>query len=150
MRIARFRLRRDRASSPGWPVPILIAAAITLPACQTHRPTLVGFASLPADTFADGPTSGQFITPANGIAPPFVNQQPVQGFSSVARAPEGDFFVMPDNGFGNKPTSPDFVLRVYRISVAPEPSHPVEVPPSTTLTLSPASGKSRAAQAMAP
>jgi hypothetical protein len=116
MRIARFRLRRDRASSPGWPVPILIAAAITLPACQTHRPTLVGFASLPADTFADGPTSGQFITPANGIAPPFVNQQPVQGFSSVARAPEGDFFVMPDNGFGNKPTSPDFVLRVYRIS----------------------------------
>ena len=34
--------------------------------------TLTGFASLPADTFAPGPTSGQFIAPANGRIPPFV------------------------------------------------------------------------------
>jgi hypothetical protein len=98
-------------------VPILIAIGMGVLARQTHRQMLAGFASLPADSFADGPTSGQFITAANGIAPPFVNRQPVQGFSSVARAPDGDFFVMPDNGYGNKPTSPDFVLRVYRIAV---------------------------------
>ncbi|HYN08312.1 MAG TPA: esterase-like activity of phytase family protein [Vicinamibacterales bacterium] len=97
-------------------IPILIAVAIAVLARETQRQTLVGFASLPAESFAAGPTSGQFITPANGIAPPFVNRQPVQGFSSVARASDGDFLVMPDNGFGNKPTSPDFVLRVYRIS----------------------------------
>jgi hypothetical protein len=28
---------------------------------------------LPADTFAPGPTSGQFITAANGRTPPFVD-----------------------------------------------------------------------------
>ena len=78
--------------------------------------TLVGFASLPADTFAAGPTSGQFITAANGVKSPFVNRQPVQGFSSVLRSSNGDFLVMPDNGFGSKATSVDFVLRVYRIS----------------------------------
>ncbi len=78
--------------------------------------TLVGFASLPADTFATGPTSGQFITAANGVKPPFANRQPVQGFSSVLRASNGDFLVMTDNGFGAKTNSADFVLRVYRIS----------------------------------
>ena len=43
------------------------------------------FASLPADTFAPGPTSGQLIAPANGRIPPFDGKQPVQGFSSVLR-----------------------------------------------------------------
>jgi hypothetical protein len=78
--------------------------------------TLEGFARLAADTFAAGPTSGQFITPANGTAPPFDHKQPVQGFSSVLRATDGDFLAMPDNGFGQKENSADFVLRVYRIS----------------------------------
>ena len=32
--------------------------------------TLEGWAVLPADTFAPGPTSGQFIMPANGRTPP--------------------------------------------------------------------------------
>jgi hypothetical protein len=78
--------------------------------------TLEGFARLAADTFAVGPTSGQFITPANSTAPPFDHKQPVQGFSSVLRATNGDFLVMPDNGFGQKDNSADFVLRLYRIS----------------------------------
>ena len=77
--------------------------------------SLVKFASLPADTFAPGPTSGQLIAPANGRIPPFVDKQPVQGFSSVLRTSEGDFLAMSDNGFGAKPNSPDYVLRVYRI-----------------------------------
>jgi hypothetical protein len=74
----------------------------------------VGFARLAADTFAAGPTSGQFITAANSTAP-FDHQQPVQGFSSVLRATKGDFLAMPDNGFGQKENSADFVLRLYRI-----------------------------------
>ncbi len=78
--------------------------------------TLTGFASFPADTFAPGPTSGQLIEPANGRVPPFVDRQPVQGISSVLRTTSGEFLAMADNGFGSKPTSPDFVLRVYRIA----------------------------------
>ena len=49
--------------------------------------TLEGFATFPADTFAPGPTSGQFILPANGRIPPFVDKQPVQGsFVGAGRA----------------------------------------------------------------
>src|SRR5215510_2690665 len=78
--------------------------------------TLTGIAILPADTFESGPTSGQFITPANGRIPPFPNGQPVQGISSVLRVSNGDFLVMSDNGFGAKDNSQDYVLRVHRIS----------------------------------
>jgi hypothetical protein len=78
--------------------------------------TLDAFAVIPADTFAPGPTSGQFAAAANGRTPPFVNRQPVQGISSVLRAANGDFLVMSDNGFGAQGNSADYVLRVYRIS----------------------------------
>ena len=81
----------------------------------TSGQTLTGFASLPADTFEPGPTSGQFITPANGRIPPFPDKQPVQGISSVLKTSGGDFLVMSDNGFGAKENSPDYVLRVHRI-----------------------------------
>ena len=82
---------------------------------RAQAQTLEKFAALPADTFAPGPTSGQFITPANGRIPPFVEKQPVQGVSSVLRLRGGDFLVMSDNGFGAKNNSADYVLRVYRI-----------------------------------
>jgi len=78
--------------------------------------TLTGRAVLPADSFAPGPTSGQFITPANGRIPPFVNKQPVQGISAVLQGPGNSYLVMCDNGFGAKANSADFVLRVYRIN----------------------------------
>ena len=104
-------IRRRRGLFPGIGL-VLVAVLPTLAGAQT----LTGFASLSADTFAPGPTSGQFITPANGRVPPFAGLQPVQGFSSVLRRPNGDFLVMSDNGFGAKPNSPDYVLRVYRIS----------------------------------
>jgi len=78
--------------------------------------TLVGFAKLAADTFAPGPTSGQLIAPANSRVPPFVDKQPIQGFSNVLRAANGDFLAMPDNGYGAKENSSDYVLRVYRIA----------------------------------
>ncbi|MGF1633710.1 MAG: esterase-like activity of phytase family protein [Phycisphaerae bacterium] len=78
---------------------------------------LAGFAVLPADTFADGPVSGQFIGPGpfNGRTPPF-NSQPVQGFSSIIRgdAP-GEFLALSDNGYGSRKNSADYLLRVYRV-----------------------------------
>lgn len=89
---------------------------LLISATQTTAQKLVGRAVLGADTFAPGPTSGQFITPSNGRTPPFIERQPVQGFSAVLRAPEGDFYVLSDNGFGSKANSPDYVLRVYRIA----------------------------------
>jgi hypothetical protein len=88
-------------------------ASIVLPA---GAQTLEGWAVLPADTFAIGPTSGQFISPSNERTPPFPQMQPVQGFSSVLRESNGDFLVMSDNGFGAKGNSADYVLRIYRIS----------------------------------
>jgi hypothetical protein len=56
------------------------------------------------------------IAPTNGRVQPYIDKQPDQGFSSVLRAPNGDFLAMPDNGFGAKDNSPDYVLRLYRIS----------------------------------
>jgi len=78
---------------------------------------LVGRAVLPADTFRAGPTSGQQLgtAPINGFTPPFINRQPVQGFSAVHDNRDGSFLVMCDNGFGAMENSSDFELRVYRI-----------------------------------
>src|SRR5262245_32658425 len=86
------------------------------PIASAQGATLVGRAVLPADTFSVGPTSGQFITPANGRVPPFVHRQPVQGFSAVLRARDGGFLAMPDNGYGAKNNSADFLLSVYHLT----------------------------------
>jgi hypothetical protein len=94
---------------------VALAVAPRLVQSQAAQ-TLTGFASLPAASFAPGPTSGQFIAPANGVTPPFPGRQPIQGFSSVLRTSNGEFLAMSDNGFGSKATSPDYVLRVYRIA----------------------------------
>ncbi|NEQ52518.1 MAG: DNRLRE domain-containing protein, partial [Leptolyngbya sp. SIO3F4] len=89
--------------------------------------TLKGFASLPADTFASGPSSGNDngridavnrIQPisANGRSGPF-DGQPVQGFSGVQFAPNTDnetFWFLSDNGFGGESNSTDYLLRIYQ------------------------------------
>ncbi|MEM9908959.1 MAG: glycerophosphodiester phosphodiesterase family protein, partial [Cyanobacteria bacterium P01_D01_bin.44] len=89
--------------------------------------TLKGFASLPADTFAEGPKSGadngqidavNRIQPisANGRTGPF-DGQPVQGFSGVQFAPDSDgstFWFLSDNGFGGEANSTDYLLRLYQ------------------------------------
>jgi hypothetical protein len=78
--------------------------------------TLTGFAWMPADTFAPGPTSGQFASSANGRTLPLADKQPVQGLSAVLPGPvDGTFQVMPDNGFGAKTNSPDTLLRLYTV-----------------------------------
>ncbi|MCG6133882.1 MAG: phytase [Nostoc sp. LLA-1] len=76
--------------------------------------TLKGFASLPADTFAEGPPSGTAITgTTNGRNIPFA-KQPIQGFSAVQVADDSSFWLLSDNGYGNKANSPDYLLRIYR------------------------------------
>ncbi|MDJ0692845.1 glycerophosphodiester phosphodiesterase family protein [Mastigocoleus sp. MO_188.B34] len=83
---------------------------------------LKGFASLPADTFADGPQSGadngngEPIS-ANGRTGPF-DGQPVQGFSGVQFAPGVDcsYWFLSDNGFGAQTNSADYLLRLYQVN----------------------------------
>jgi glycerophosphoryl diester phosphodiesterase len=111
-------------------VPFLAVASVgvlaTVSATSTtafadHRtppaPTLVGRAVLPVATYAGDPVSGTLLPPGvvNGISFPLPGQ-PVQGFSSmVAGRHPGEFLAMPDNGFGGKATSRDFLIRAYYI-----------------------------------
>jgi len=86
------------------------------PSPSQSAPALAGFASLPAATFAEGPSSGGRLgaEPINGQPLPF-DKQPVQGFSAVLDNGDGTFLVMPDNGFGAIENSADFNLRVYTV-----------------------------------
>ena len=77
--------------------------------------TLTGYAELPADTFIPGPTSGKFIKATNGRQPPFINQQPVQGFSAVVEGDDDSYFVLSDNGFGARDNSSDYLLSIYHV-----------------------------------
>lgn len=88
---------------------------------QTPRSELVGFAELPAETFAPGPASGAFrATPGMRSAQAPFSSQPVQGFSAVQLGPSpGSFWMLADNGFGSKANSPDFLLRVYQVTPQP-------------------------------
>ncbi|MFN6445512.1 MAG: esterase-like activity of phytase family protein [Nostoc sp. DedSLP05] len=74
---------------------------------------LVGFASLPADTYGKGPASGEQIS-ANGRTGPFPGQ-PIQGFSGVQFANNNSFYFLSDNGYGAKDNSDDFLLRIHRL-----------------------------------
>jgi hypothetical protein len=96
-----------------------IAAALLLVG-SAHAQTLSGWAQLPAATFADGPTSGQFAAPNpyGTNLPPFVDQQPVQGFSGVLAGPRrGSFHFLVDNGFGGQGNSADALLRAYTLAI---------------------------------
>ncbi len=80
-------------------------------------PQLTGRAVLPVETYAIGPPSGAFFgnVVTNGVQFPLPSQ-PVEGFSGIVdgRCP-GEFLAMPDNGFGNKANSADFLIRAYYI-----------------------------------
>jgi glycerophosphoryl diester phosphodiesterase len=94
---------------------------------QVIRPTLTGFAVLPADTFAAGPPSGAWLQ-ANALGAPRFPSQPVQGISSLspsagpassdsqARGVER-WKALSDNGFGAKLNSADYLLRIYHLDV---------------------------------
>lgn len=76
---------------------------------------LQGFAKLPADTFAEGPPSGQYNDDGSLRSEPRFPGQPVQGFSAVQFADENSFWFLSDNGFGSKLNSQDYLLRIYRV-----------------------------------
>ncbi len=83
--------------------------------CARRKST--GRAVLPAATFEPGPTSGTLIGsgPINGQPVPFVNKQPVQGFSAIVPNGDGTYWTMSDNGYGSIENSADYRLRVHRI-----------------------------------
>jgi hypothetical protein len=85
-----------------------------LASAAAAAPTLLARAILPSDAYQPGPPSGAFITGDNGVTPPFPGQ-PIPGFSAVLDAGDGTFWGMPDNGYGAKTNSGDFLLRLYRI-----------------------------------
>ena len=94
--------------------------SLRLAAHHLTAPTLSGWALMPAATFADGPTSGQFAAPNpyGTNLPPYLHQQPVQGFSGVLRGPGHDTFrFITDNGFGTRANSADALLRLYTLKV---------------------------------
>lgn len=99
---------------------VAFTAAVALLAgapCGGNDPELTARAVLPAETWASGPTSGEFLgnAPINGVLPPFVDRQPVQGVSAVLDNGDGTFLALADNGFGNIENSADFRLRAYHI-----------------------------------
>ncbi len=104
-----------------FPLGMLLVVAMALGASpalaqDAGRARLVGWAVLPADTFANGPASGARINPAeaNGRTVPFP-RHPVQGISSVLYAGADRYWVLSDNGFGAKGNSDDYHLRVYTV-----------------------------------
>ncbi|WP_246278122.1 esterase-like activity of phytase family protein [Phytohabitans rumicis] len=80
------------------------------------EPTLKSRALLSATAYQPGPVSGTQLAPTtvNGITPPFPGQ-PIPGFSAIIRDKAGRLLAMPDNGFGAKTNSADFLLRAYTV-----------------------------------
>ena len=118
-----------------------LAAAPLVSSAQTAYPsTLAGHAVLPAmsliqppkDAPADLRVSGKFTTAARvekigsveglsagrptGLSLPFAGQ-PLQGHSGIKHMADGSFWILTDNGAGNKANSPDFMLYLNRYAV---------------------------------
>ncbi|KRC64253.1 hypothetical protein ASE12_05415 [Aeromicrobium sp. Root236] len=102
---------------------VLLAAAAVSPAAASARhhapgdpgsPRLLARALLSADDIEPGPPSGALATPANGRQGPFPGQV-IPGFSAAIDNRDGTFWAQPDNGFGAKGNSADFLLRLYLV-----------------------------------
>jgi glycerophosphoryl diester phosphodiesterase len=85
--------------------------------------TLTGFSSFPAATFSssffwDTFTSGGQITGnTNGVTVPLTTLGlPLGGFSSMQVGNNGTYWFQPDNGYGQKTNSADFLLRLYQVN----------------------------------
>jgi hypothetical protein len=129
------RLSRGASARPSLIVGTVLAltALATVPAASSNLsaappqrdPVLVGRAVLPADANAGPPVSGQFLPPGtvNGITFPLPGQ-PIAGFSAIVTGSRhGEFLAMPDNGFGAKATSPDFLIRAYAVRPSFKTAH---------------------------
>lgn len=91
------------------------APGLALARPKPAAPELLGRAILPSDAYQPGPVSGAAVAPNNGVTTPFPGQ-PIPGFSAVLDAGGGEYWGMPDNGYGAKGNSADFLLRLYRIA----------------------------------
>ena len=101
--------------SPAAPAPAAPDHPAHHQAGQPHKvtmPTLLARATISADHLEPGPPSGALATPANGRTGPFAGQV-IPGFSAVVEGANGRFYAQPDNGFGTKANSADFLLRIY-------------------------------------
>jgi glycerophosphoryl diester phosphodiesterase len=79
-------------------------------------PVLLARALYPALKLQPGPASGTVgVAPANGVTPPFAGQ-PIPGISGALSDGRGGFWGQPDNGFGSKGNSADFLLRMYHFT----------------------------------
>ncbi|AWB95641.1 glycerophosphodiester phosphodiesterase [Agromyces badenianii] len=87
------------------------------PSAKIVEPTLVARATLSADHLESGPASGALASAANGRTGPFAGQV-VPGFSAMIDNGDGTFWAQPDNGFGSKGNSADFLLRNYLVRPA--------------------------------
>ena len=103
---------------------VVLLAVVPVSAAQARRRVRPAAAHRPRGAARRRPTptarpSGAALgtAPINGVTPPFPGQ-PVQGFSAVLDAGGGEYWAMPDNGFGAKANSGDFLLRMYRIDAA--------------------------------
>lgn len=121
----------------------LLAGGTALAADGAHPATLAGHAVLPAESFVEAPAdapddlkvAGKFTTGRRVEAPGSVEGksdgrptgvklpfrgQPLQGHSGIKRNTDGTYWVLTDNGFGSKATSPDSMLYLnrYRIDFA--------------------------------
>ena len=89
----------------------------TAPAQTAHDaegPVLDGRAKLSALYQAPGPDSGKDAFDGNGQTHPFKGQV-IPGFSGIIEKGDGQFYALPDNGFGSKKNSSDFLLRIYTV-----------------------------------
>lgn len=84
---------------------------------KTVAPTLVARATLSADHLEEGPPSGALASSANGRTGPW-DGQVIPGFSAAIDNGDGTFWAQPDNGFGSKGNSADFLLRNYLVRPA--------------------------------
>lgn len=78
-----------------------------------HRPVrheLTGWAALDHSERYPGPKTGQFI--ASG---PY-EDQPIPGWSGLLSNGDGTFIALPDNGYGSKANSADYVLGFYVVT----------------------------------
>ncbi|PUB32326.1 glycerophosphoryl diester phosphodiesterase [Promicromonospora sp. AC04] len=120
-----MRTRATRVLAAAAAASLLLPAAVAVARPQqgsgpehhgaTHlAATLAGRATLSADYLAEGPPSGAAASPANGRQGPW-DGQVIPGFSAMVDNHDGTFWAQPDNGFGAKGNSADFLLRNYLV-----------------------------------
>ena len=100
------------------------------PATPQKGPVLEGRAKLSALHQADGPDSGKDAFDGNGQTHPFKGQV-IPGFSGIIEKGDGQFYALPDNGFGSKTNSSDFLLRIYTVKPNWETADPAKDPKDT-------------------